>query len=538
MTIRADLIREIHSVPSARACVAPVPVGCRTPGGSWALAIALAVALALVAPPAVAAPAGEAEVVRIGSKSFTESYLLAEIAAQVIEATGEARVDRRFGLGGTGITYRAVAHRSIDLYPEYTGTLARAILKDPAVESVEAIRERLRGAGLTIGDPLGFDNTYALAVTEDTARRLGLSRVSDLAAHPGLTGAFTSGFLEREDGWPGLSRHYGLSLASVRAIEHVLAYQALASGTVDVIDVFSTDGQLGRPGIVALQDDRRFFPAYAAVLLARRDFIERFPRSWAALGKAMAGRIDGAAMTGMNALADLEGKTVRQVAARFLGGEVTDADERIRLARELGTLTLEHLGLVAAAVAAATLVGLPLGVMAARSAVLGQVELMSVGVLQTIPALALLCFMIPLLGIGTLPSLVALFLYALLPIVRGVYTGLATLDRQLLELADVLGLGRWRRLARIELPLASVSILAGVKTAAILTVGTATLAAFIGGGGYGTLIVRGLALDDVTTILAGAVPAAAMALLFHTFFELVDRVLVPRGLRIAVTPAA
>jgi osmoprotectant transport system permease protein len=222
------------------------------------------------------------------------------------------------------------------------------------------------------------------------------------------------------------------------------------------------------------------------------------------------------------------------VAARFLGREVDDGEERARLLQEIGTLTLEHLGLVAAAVALAVLVGVPLGILAARSAGLGQAELMAVGVLQTIPALALLCFMIPLLGIGTLPALVALFLYALLPIVRATYTGLATLDRQLLEIADVLGLSGWRRLARIELPLASVNILAGVKTAAIWTVGTATLAAFIGGGGYGTLIVRGLALDDVRTILAGAIPAALMALLVHGVFEAVDRLLVPRGLRLVM----
>jgi osmoprotectant transport system permease protein len=488
------------------------------------------VALALV----TTAPAHADSVVRVGSKSFTESYVVAEIAAQVIEATGQARVERRVGLGGTGIAYRAVAHGRVDVYPEYTGTISRAILKDPALESVEAIRAGLRPQGLTISAPLGFENTYALAVRADLARRLGLERISDLARHPELTGAFTSGFLERDDGWPGLRRHYGLTLARVRTIEHALAYQALASGTVDVIDVFSTDGRLTRADVTVLRDDRRFFPAYAAVLLARTDFVERQPGAWAALEGALVGRIDGAAMTRLNALADLDGRSARQVAARFLGREVTDAEERGRLARELGTLTLQHLQLVVVAVALAVLAGVPLGILAARSATIGQAELMAVGVLQTIPALALLCFMIPLLGIGTLPALVALFLYALLPIVRGTSTGLVTLDRQLLEIADVFGLAGWRRLARIELPLASVSILAGVKTAAIWTVGTATLAAFIGGGGYGTLIVRGLALDDVATILAGAVPAALMALLFHGLFELVDRLLIPRGLRLVM----
>ena len=474
-----------------------------------------------------------ADVIRVGSKSFTENYVVAEIAAQVLEAAGE-RVERRVGLGGTGIAYRAVAHGSVDLYPEYTGTISRAILKEPTVESVEAIRAALQARGLTISEPLGFENTYALAVRADVSRRLGIERISDLVGHPELRGAFTSGFLERDDGWPGLRRHYDLALAGVRTIEHALAYQALASGAVDVIDVFSTDGRLSRADVVVLRDDRHFFPAYAAVLLARRDFVERHAGGWAALERALVRRLDTGSMTRLNALADLDGRSARQVAARFLGREVTDAEELARLARELGVLTLEHLGLVTAAVTLAVLVGLPLGILAARSAVLGQAELMAVGVLQTIPALALLCFMIPVLGIGTLPALVALFLYALLPIVRATYTGLTTLDRQLLEIADVLGLTGWRRLARIELPLASVNILAGIKTAAIWTVGTATLAAFIGGGGYGTLIVRGLALDDVRTILSGAIPAALMALLFHGTFEVVDRLLTPRGLRLVM----
>jgi osmoprotectant transport system permease protein len=480
------------------------------------------------------ASAGADAVVRVGSKSFTESYVVAEISAQAIEAAGAARVERRVGLGGTGIAYRAVAHGSVDFYPEYTGTISRAILKDPSIESPEAIRTALRPHGLTISEPLGFANTYALAVRADVARRLGLERISDLARHPELSGAFTSGFLERDDGWPGLRRHYGLALASVRTIEHALAYQALASGSVDVIDVFSTDGRLTRADVTVLRDDRRFFPDYAAVLLARTDFVARHPDAWTALERALVGRLDDRTMTWLNGLADLEGRSARQVAARFLGREVTEADERARLVRELGTLTRQHLELVVAAVVLAVLAGVPLGILAVRSVKVGQAELMAVGVLQTIPALALLCFMIPFLGIGTLPALVALFLYALLPIVRGTATGLATLDRQLLEIADVFGLTGWRRLARIELPLASVSILAGVKTAAIWTVGTATLAAFIGGGGYGTLIVRGLALDDVTTILAGAIPAALMALVFHGLFELVDRLLVPRGLRLVM----
>lgn len=469
-------------------------------------------------------------VLRVGSKSFTESYLLAEMAARIIDDTGEARAERKPGLGGTGITYRALEHGDIDLYPEYTGTLAVAVLKDPALKTLEAIRARLAGRGLTVSDPLGFDNTYALAVRAETARRLGLRSISDLARHRELTGAFSSGFLERADGWPGLRRHYGLALTGVRVVEHALAYVALQSGKVDVIDVFSTDGQLTRLDLAVLRDDRRFFPDYSAVLLARRDVAERFPRTWARLGQALVGQLDNQVMAGLNARVDLDGQSLEAVASAFLGTRPPD-DRHVALARELAALTLDHLILVLVSLLLAVAAGLPLGILAARVPRLGQIELISVGMLQTIPALALLCFMIPLFGIGKLPSLAALFLYALLPIVRNVYTGLVGLDRQLFEMAGVLGLGRWQRLRRIELPLASLSIMAGIKTAAVLTVGTATLAAFIGGGGYGTLIVRGLAVDDVGTILAGAIPAALMALVFHAAFEGVDRLVIPRSLR-------
>ena len=466
--------------------------------------------------------------IRVGSKSFTESYILAEIVAQIIDATGEARAERRLGLGGTGIVYTALASGDIDVYPEYTGTIAQAILKESPATSIERLRERLTPRGLTFGAPLGFDNTYALALRRDAAERLGVRTISDLARHPRLTAAFDPGFLEREDGWPGLRRHYGLRLADVRIMEHALTYAALSSGRVDVIDVFSTDGQLGRLDLTLLVDDRRFFPDYTAVLLARRAIADRFPRTWAALEQRLAGRIDNAAMVRLNASADLERRTFADVAAGFLGraAPVRTAD------RDLAKLTLEHLALVGISMTVAILIGLPLGILAARRPRLAQVELMGVGVLQTIPGLALLAFMIPLFGIGKVPALVALCLYALLPIVRNTVAGLSSLDPRLLEMTTVLGVGGWRRLAWIELPMASVTILAGVKTAAVLTVGTATLAAFIGGGGYGTLIVTGLALNDVATILAGAVPSALMALAIHAAFEALDRLLVPRALRL------
>jgi osmoprotectant transport system permease protein len=484
---------------------------------------------------AAGATRAERPTLRVGSKSFTESYILAEIVAQIIDDTGEARAERRLGLGGTGLAWGALAGGVIDVYPEYTGTIAEAILKDPALTSVGAMRAALDARGVIISTPLGFDNTYALAVRRDEATRLGLRTIGDLAHHPGLRAAFDAGFLERADGWPGLSQRYGLRFADVRIMEHALTYPALAAGRVDVIDVFSTDGQLARLDLVLLADDRHFFPDYSAVLLARRALADEFPRTWAALERRLGGRLDNATMARLNALADLERRSFAEAAATFLG-RASVGTPRWHV-REFATLTLEHLELVAVSLTAAVLLGMPLGIVAARRPRLAQAELMGVGVLQTIPALALLAFMIPLFGIGQVPALVALSLYALLPIVRTTHAGISSLDPRLTEMTMVLGLRGWRRLAWIELPLASVTIMAGIKTSAVLTVGTATLAAFVGGGGYGTLIVTGLALNDVRTILAGAIPAAVMALAIHAAFEALDRLVVPRALRAAPSAA-
>ena len=501
----------------------------RTPPRGALGGVALGALLLGAAGDAGAAPDG---VIRVGSKSFTESYILAEVAAQIIEQVGEARVERRVGLGGTGLTYRALESGAIDLYAEYTGTLARVLLKDAALDTPEAIRGRLEPRGLTVSGSLGFANTYALAVRAEMAERLGLRTIGDLARHPELRGAFSSGFLEREDGWPGLRARYGLTLARVEVMEHALTYRAIASGQVDVMDVFSTDGQLERLKLRLLDDDRRFFPDYSAVLLARREMTERYPRTWARLRETLEGRLDGARMARLNAMADLDGRRVSEVAAVFLGaGAATEAGRHREMLAELGALTIDHLVLVLISVGVAVVLGIPMGIAAARYRRTGQLELSAIAMLQTVPALALLMFMIPLFGIGKGPALVALSLYALLPIARNTYAGLIAIDRTLLEIAGVLRLAPLRRLLRIELPLAAIPIMAGIKTAAITTVGTATLAAFIGGGGYGALIVRGLALDDTATILAGAGPAAAMALVFHALFELLDRVLVPRGLR-------
>lgn len=481
--------------------------------------------------------AQDQDVIRVGSKSFTENFILAEIVARIAEETGEARVERNMGLGSAAIAYAALNAGEIDVYPEYTGTISLAILKDMSSVGIANLRLKLQGDGLTISDSIGFSNTSALAVTNETATRLGLQNISDLENHPELSAAFGAGYLDRPDGWPGIRQHYGVELADKRIIEHALKYEAIAQGDIDVIDVYTTDGRLQKYDLQILKDDRQFFADYQAVLFVREDFISRFPQTWARLNDLLVGQIDNQRMSRLNARADLEGKNPQELSATFLGVEATPMQPAVRIWRDIGRHTIDHIYLVLVSVGLAILAGIPLGIIAARLKTMGRAALISVEVVQTIPSLALLVFMIPLFGIGQVPALVALFLYALLPIVRNTYTGMIGLDRQLLEIAGVLGLSRHQSLLRIELPLASLSIMSGIKTSAVVTVGTATLAAFIGGGGYGTLIVRGLALNDNALILAGALPAAVLALVIHGGFELLDRAVIPRGLRASFVSA-
>jgi osmoprotectant transport system permease protein len=252
----------------------------------------------------------------------------------------------------------------------------------------------------------------------------------------------------------------------------------------------------------------------------------RIPQGWRALA-GLEGKIDARRMIQMNAAAELEGKTFTQAAQLFFGesgGTARRGYWSALVGPDLGKLTREHLLLVAVSLAAAVLIGVPLGVLAFKVRAAGQPILAAVGVIQTVPALALLAFLIAGLGrIGTVPALIALFLYALLPIVRNTHSGLEGIRPGMRQAALALGLSARDRMLSIELPLAAPTILAGVKTSAVINVGTATIAAFIGAGGYGERIVQGLALNDNALLVAGAVPAAVLALLVQGGFELLER---------------
>jgi osmoprotectant transport system permease protein len=510
---------------------------------------------ALLCPLRASAQGDAAKAVQVGSKRFTESYILGELARQALQQAGVPAVHRP-GLGNTAILAQALAAGAVDVYPEYTGTITRELLQRPAGEPAPTLAQLnawLAPRGWKAAVPLGFNNTYALAMTEARAQALGVDSLSALARLPAATRAqlrwgLSHEFLQRADGWPGLRRAYGFADTPAAGLDHGLAYRALSQGQVDVIDVYTTDAQVGRLKLRVLTDDRHFFPRYDAVLLMRATLDER------PLQAALAGRIDERTMAALNAEAEVDGRAFADIARDFLAGkgaagargsapsapassphaaqaaqpESTGPQtfwQRL-FAPDLGRLLGQHLAMVFASLALALVAGLPLGLLAFRSPRLGPWVMGATGVLQTVPSLALLAFLVALAGrIGFVPALGALSLYALLPIVRNTQAGLAGVPDGLRAAGVALGLRPPQVLRLVELPLALPTLMAGVKTAAVINVGTATVAAFVGAGGLGERIVAGLAVSDSALTLAGAVPSAALALVVQGVFAAVERLL-------------
>ena len=488
----------------------------------------------------------------VASKPFGESYILAEMFAQLLEARG-IEVDRRPGLGATEIAFRAIRTGSADVYPEYTGTGLLAILGEQPVSDPRQVFDRVsrefrRRWNARWLPPLGFENTYAVAVRRETAQRYGLATLSDLArVGRSLRAGLTPDFIGRPDGLPGLTRAYGVRFAEVRALLPAVKYQALAAAEVDVIDGYSTDGLIARYDLVVLRDDKRFFPPYEAAALVSGDLAERQPAAIAALTE-LSSRLDEATMRRLNQRLEVDQEPVGRIARDALAGlgliaatagAAADAapaerGEKGSLFRylwdrraQLFSMTQRHLLLVALSLAAAIAAAVPLGLALERLPRGAEVAVRAAGVLETLPGIALLAFMIPLLGIGVLPAVVALFLYSLYPILRNTYTGVRDAAPDAVAAGRALGMTPRQILGHIRLPLAAPVIMAGIRTAAVINVGTATLAAFIGAGGLGDPIAAGLALSDTRMILSGAIPAALLALVVDGALGAVERVLRP-----------
>lgn len=502
-----------------------------------ARSLTLVLAPVLLVLPQLLTPAsaddGSKRSLTVGSKSFTENEILGDMLRQLISNTG-VDVTHEDGMGGTNILWESLLSGEIDMYVDYTGTLKHQLLSDEQIETDQELREHLRTEGILMTDSLGFQNRYALAMKKGKANKLGIETISDLRRHPDLALGFNNEFLQRDDGWPGLKQHYNLPQSDVSGMTHALVYEALNSGRTQVCELYTTDAKIRKYDLKALKDDRNFWPDYRAIILYRTKLKRTHPQVVSALQK-LEGQISEDEMISMNSRVELEGKSTQKVAQSYLEKHLGVSEEIFQQGfwSRLRENTLVHLWLVCVSMVIAILISIPLGIWAAKSSweILSQGILGGAGVLQTIPALALLVFMIPLLGTGARPTIVALFLYSLLPIIRNTYTGLNDIPEEIRESAEALGLPAFQRLVRIELPMAIRPILAGIKISLVINVGTATIGAFIGAGGYGKPIMEGLRLADTMLIMEGAIPASLMALAFQGLFDLLERYLISPGLR-------
>jgi osmoprotectant transport system permease protein len=485
----------------------------------------------------------------VGSKNFSENRLLGEMFARLLEAKTQLRVERRLGLAGTQVCFEALRTGAIDVYPEYTGTGWVTLLGEKPQGDATWTLGRVRAAFLNRWDlwwlaPLGFENAYEIAVPRAVAQAHGLRTISDLArVSESLSAGFGYEFVEREDGLPGLRDLYGLAFADVKAMQQALKYRAAGTGAIDCLDVYTTDGRLLVHDLVVLEDDRGFFPPYEAAALVRGETLARHPEMGGVLS-LLSNALDADTMRELNLRVEDRGEPLEQVAQDALAGlglveaaAVPAVSPRGKnlwayMAANRSPLlhrTGEHLGLSGLALLLGILVAVPLGLLLERRRGWAEPFIRGVGITQTIPSIALLAFMIPLFGVGVAPAVVALWIYSLFPILRNTYTGLRDAGPGAVAAGQALGMTERQILIQIRLPLAAPVIMAGVRTSAVITLGTATLAAFIGAGGLGVPIVSGLQMADTTLILSGALPAAALAVMVDGGLGLVERRLTPPG---------
>jgi len=486
------------------------------------------------------------------SKNFMENRLLAEMFAQLIEARTSITVERRLGLAGTQVCFEALKTGSIDLYPEYTGTGLMTILGAEPIRNPREALNRVRSEFLAKWNiwwlaPLGFENSYALALPQALAHQRNLQTISDLVkAAPTMKAGLGYEFIQRADGLPGLQQTYGLHFGKVITMQQTLKYQAADSGAIDVLDVNTTDGRLAVYNFRVLTDDRQFFPPYDAAALVRGQTLEQFPQIGSVLA-LLTNALDQETMRGLNLRLQEQEASVPEVAHDALatlglvGHSQSPSNARhpqhvlSYLWAHRHTLllhTVEHISLAGLALGFGILIAVPLGLLLERQRPLAEPVIRMIGMTQTVPSIALLACMIPLFGVGALPAIMALWIYSIFPILRNTYSGLRDAAPATVEAARALGMTQWQILSWVRLPLAAPTIMAGIRTSAVLTVGTATLAAFIGAGGLGVPIVSGLQLADTTIILSGALPAAVLALIVDGGLGYIERRIQPKGLEI------
>jgi len=483
-----------------------------------------------------------------------ENKLLAEIFAQLIESRTDIKVERRLGLAGTQVCFEALRTGAIDLYPEYTGTGLVSILQYPPTGDARTALNTVRAEFLKRWDlwwmnPLGFENSYALAVPRSQTLGTSMRTISDLAKiSPSLRAGLGYEFIKRPDGLLGLEKEYNLIFQHVQAMQQSLKYQAAAAGEIDVLDVYTTDGRLSVYDFILLDDNQHFFPPYEASGLIRGSTLKQHPELGPVLS-LLTNAFEATTMRRLNYRLQEGGESVEVVARdalasiQLLTPTGTTTTENIShqegLASYLWTnrstlmdRTFEHVTLAGLALVLGILLAVPLGLLLERHQSVAELIIRSIGLTQTIPSIALLAFMIPVFGIGMFPAVVALWIYSLFPIVRNTFSGLRDAAPQAVDSSRALGMTEWQILYWVRLPLAAPVIMAGVRTAGVITVGTATLAAFIGAGGLGVPIVAGLQMANTIVILSGALPAAALALVIDGALGRVEAWVRPRGLKL------
>ena len=505
------------------------------------------------------AVAGESVIV--GSKDFTEGYILGEIVSLLLEEVLDQPVQRKLGLGGTQVAFSALNKGDIHVYPEYTGTGYTATLgMEGETRSSEVYQIVLRlfkdRWEIQWSKPIGFNNTYSLAVRKDDSFFEGVQSLSDLSSLDLAGKKYAAGheFMERQDGHSQLMKMYNINLASedIVSLDAGLMYAALRDRVVDIIVSYSTDGRIRAYELRLLKDDQSFFPPYDAALIAKEKDLKNFP-SLQKVFELMDGLVNESEMIYMNDQVDRLKREPADVARSFLekkgflksplkGPEVNSmkggggwSDLYLTFIHKKSYIfsrIIEHIYLSFGALALSFLVSLPLGILLTRYQGVGNLVFPIINTIQTIPSLALLGFFIPFLGIGFVPAVLTLFLYSLLPLIRNTYAGVLGVHKSYIDASRGIGLTDLQTLLRIEIPIALPVILAGLRTSAVIVIGTTTLVALIGAGGLGDPIFRGISTLNSNLILMGAIPVAILAVLVDKSIGLLEKIFISRGLRL------
>ncbi|MCY4512912.1 MAG: ABC transporter permease subunit [Bdellovibrionales bacterium] len=487
----------------------------------------------------------------VGSKIFTENILLAEMLSLLLEEKYNFKITRKFNMGGTKLVFDSLKNGHIDIYPEYTGTGYTMLLKregetNPKKTYRIVKTEFLKKFQLIWSLPLGFENTYALAVQEKDSRFKKINSISQLK---GRISSFRLGmgheFVERKDGFNNFSKKYHLHFSKdqVVTMNPALMYSALNNQEVDMIMAYSTDGRIQAFKLKTLKDDKSFFPSYEAAYLTRQDIFEKWPevqKAFAHLENSIAEK----EMISLNNQVDQLDYGITQTARNFLVTEKLLVDNGHKLQavslfnyylskkRYFFKILVEHLILVFVSLFFALLFSIPMGIWAVRNSKVEKVVFSIVNTLQTVPSIALLGLLIPFLGIGFAPAVTALFLYSLLPLIRNTFEGIRNVEGSYIEASAGIGLTAWQILVFVQMPLALPVILAGVRTATVIVVGMATLAAYIGAGGLGDPIFRGIATLDSRLIFLGAVPACLLAVILDVGIGFLEKLVISKGLKL------